>query len=236
MTAVPTPPSPPTARVRIPPLENGDRLNRVEFERRYKAMPENVRAELIEGVVYMSSPVRVKRHGKPHLHLGGWLAYYLSKTPGLVDYGDNSTARLDDENEPQPDLSLLLPKSLGGLAHVDEDDYIVGPPTLACEIAASTVSIDLHAKLNAYRHNGVREYLVWRTEDATVDWFILRDGQYVPLPRDERGVVKSEQFPGLWLDVAALIKGDLAGLFGVVDEGVGTGEHAEFIGRLGGER
>jgi Uma2 family endonuclease len=195
-------------------------------------MPENVRAELIEGVVYMSSPVRVKRHGKPHIQLSAWLAYYLSKTPGLDDYGDNSTTRLDDDNEPQPDLCLLLPKALGGLAHVDEDDYIVGPPTLACEIAASTVSIDLHAKLNAYRRNGVREYLVWRTDDAAVDWFILREGQYVQLPRDERGVVKSEHFPGLWLDVAALLRGDLAGLFRGVDEGVGTGEHAEFLKRL----
>jgi Uma2 family endonuclease len=215
-------------------LENGDRLTRAEFERRYNAMPENVRAELIEGVVYMSSPVRVKRHGKPHIQLSAWLGYYLSKTPGLDDYGDNTTTRLDDENEPQPDLCLLLPKALGGLAYVDEDDYIVGPPTLACEIAASTVSIDLHAKLNAYRRNGVREYLVWRTDDAAVDWFILREGQYVQLPRDERGVVKSEHFPGLWLDVPALLKGDLAGLFRVVDEGVGTGEHAEFVGRLRG--
>lgn len=232
MTAVPTPPA--TTRLRTPPLENGDRLTRAEFERRYKAMPENVRAELIEGVVYMSSPVRVKRHGKPHLHLGGWLAYYLSKTPGLNDYGDNATARLDDENEPQPDLCLLLPKSLGGLAHVDEDDYVVGPPTLACEIAASTVSIDLHAKLDAYRRNGVREYLVWRTEDAAVDWFILRDGQYAQLARDDRGVVKSEHFPGLWLNVGALLSGDLSGLFKVVDEGAGTTEHAEFVKRLRG--
>src|SRR3954447_99046 len=208
MTAVPTSAAQ-SNRPRVPPLENGDRLTRAEFERRYNAMPESTRAELIQGVVYMSSPVRTGRHGKPHLHLGGWLTYYLSKTPGLTDYGDNPPPRLDDENEPQPDLCLLLPKSLGGLAHVDEDDYIVGPPTLACEIAASTVSIDLHAKLDAYRRNGVREYLVWRTDDAAVDWFILRAGQYVQLPRDERGVVKSEHFPGLWLDVPALLKGDL---------------------------
>jgi hypothetical protein len=216
-------------------LENGDRLTRAEFERRYNAMPEDTRAELIEGVVYMSSPVRTNRHGKPHVHLSGWLAYYLSKTPGLTEYGDNSTARLDEENEPQPDLCLLLPKALGGLAHLDEEDYIVGPPTLACEIAASTVSIDLHAKLNAYQRNGVSEYLVWRTEDGEMDWFVLREGQYMQLPRDGRGVAKSEQFPGLWLDVPALLKGDLARLFAVVDEGVATAEHAAFVKRLRGE-
>jgi len=232
MSVVPTSPAAQPTRQRIPPLENGDRLTRAEFERRYGAMPENVRAELIEGIVYMSSPVRVNRHAKPHVHLSGWFAYYLAKTPGIVDYGDNATARLDDDNEPQPDLSLLLPKSLGGLAHVDEDDYIVGPPTLACEIAGSTASIDLHAKLEAYRRTGVREYLVWRTGDAAVDWFVLEGGRYVALPRDAAGVVRSVHFPGLWLDTTALLAGNLAGVLRAVDAGVATPEHAEFVRRL----
>jgi hypothetical protein len=235
MSVVPTSPAAQSNRTRIPPLENGDRLTRAEFERRYRAMPGVKKAELIEGIVYMPSPVRISRHGVPHARLCTWLGYYVSKTPGLEDLlADNTTARLDEDNEPQPDLMLLLPKRIGGLAEADEDDYVNGPPTLACEIAASTVSIDLHAKLNAYRRNGVREYLVWRTDDAAVDWFILREGQYVPLPRDERGVVKSEHFPGLWLDVPALLKGDLAGLFRTVDEGVGTAEHAGFVRRLRG--
>jgi hypothetical protein len=216
----------------MPRLENGDRLSRAEFERRYSAMPETARAELIEGIIYLNWRVRFTGHGVPHARLVAWLGRYLAATPGLEHYGVNVSVRLDEDNEPQPDLCLLLPKSLGGLAHVDEDDYIVGPPTLACEIAASTVSIDLHAKLNAYRRNGVREYLVWRTDDAAVDWFILREGHYVQLPRDERGVVKSEHFPGLWLDVPALLNGDLAGLFRGVDEGVGTGEHRGFLERL----
>lgn len=57
----------------IPPLENGDRLSRAEFERRYQAMPQVKRAELIEGVVYMASPLRLKSHGEPHGDLIGWL-------------------------------------------------------------------------------------------------------------------------------------------------------------------
>ena len=232
MTAVPTTPSASQGTARVPPLENGDRLTRAEFERRYGAMPWVKKAELIEGLVYMPSPVRIKRHGKPHVILSTWLGYYLSKTPGLDDFGDNSTARLDEDNEPQPDLVLLLPKGLGGLAHVDADDYISGPPAWVAEIAASSVSIDLHGKLNAYRRNGVREYLVWRTEDQAVDWFALREGRYDPLPADAAGVIRSEQFPGLWLDVAALLRGDLPGLFKVVDDGVASGEHAGFLGRL----
>jgi hypothetical protein len=80
----------------VPPLRNGDRLTRAEFERRYAAMPGVNKAELIDGVVYLPSPVRFKGHGKEHAYLIGWLAHYSSKTPGLVDFGDNSTVRLDE--------------------------------------------------------------------------------------------------------------------------------------------
>lgn len=232
MSALPKPPAPEPARNPIPPLENGDRLTRVEFERRYNAMPWVKKAELIEGIVYMPSPVRVNRHGKPHIVLSTWLGYYLSKTPGLEDYGDNSTARLDEDNEPQPDLALLLPKKLGGLARVDDDDYFCGPPTWVAEIAASGASIDLHAKLNAYRRNGVKEYLVWRTNDAAVDWFTLREGQYLPLAPDQCGILRSEQFPGLWLNVSALLKGDLQGLFQAIDQAAASPEHLAFVQKL----
>ena len=53
-----------THQSKILPLENGDRLSRLEFERRYQAMPELKKAELIEGRVYMASPVRII-HGQP---------------------------------------------------------------------------------------------------------------------------------------------------------------------------
>lgn len=235
MSAVPTTSAAQPARSTVPPLENGDRLTRTEFERRYRSMPDVKKAELIEGIVYMPSPVRIRRHGVPHARLCTWLGYYVSKTPGLENLlADNATARIDEDNEPQPDLMLLLPNHLGGLAEADEDDYVKGPPTLACEIAASTVSLDLHAKMHVYRRSGVQEYLVWRTDDAAVDWFALREGQYLPLPRDEREILKSEQFPGLWLDAPALLKGDLAALFRVVDEGVATRAHGEFVKRLKG--
>ena len=233
MSAIPKPPqvsSP--ARPAVPPLENGDRLTRAEFERRYRAMPEVKKAELIEGVVYMPSPVRIQRHAKPHLIMATWLGYYLAKTPGLSTFGDNGTVRLDEDNEPQPDLFLLLPGSVGGAAKVDEDDYVTGPPALVCEVSASSVSIDLHSKMNAYRRNGVREYLSWRTEDGAVDWFALCEGRYEPLPRDAAQVVRSAQFPGLWLNAAALLAGDLPALFKTVDEGTATPDHATFVARL----
>lgn len=200
----------------LPPLENGDRLTWPEFERRWEAMPLLKRAELIDGVVYMAAAVRHEQHGRPHVHLSTWLGYYASLNAGL-DLSDNATLLLDDENAPQPDLLLRRPESMGGTSRVTSAGYLQGPPELIAEVAASSVSLDLHAKRDLYRKHGVREYLVWRVLDGTVDWFALRDGVYVPLAPDA-GVLKSEAFPGLWLDVAALLRGDLPRLVEVLNE------------------
>jgi Uma2 family endonuclease len=154
----------------------------------------------------------------------------MSKTPHL-DIGDNSTSRLDEDNEPQPDAMLLLPTWAGSSAKL-EDGYVCGAPDLVCEVAASSVSIDLHGKKNAYRRNGVKEYIAWRIEDGKVDWFALVEGRYELLPADEQGRINSKVFPGLWLDVAALLAGDLPKLFAAVDEGVATAEHQAFVERL----
>lgn len=203
----------------VPPLENGDRLTRAEFERRYAAMPDAKKAELIEGIVYMPSPVRITRHGRQHLLLAGWVSYFMAKRPE-VDGGDNTTLRLDDDNEPQPDLMLRLPKESGGTSTVSDDGYVEGAVEFVAEVAASSVSLDMHRKLDVYRRHGVREYLVWRVEDAEVDWFVLRDGKYEPLKPTPDGVLKGEALAGLWLHVPALLAGDRAKLFTVIDEGV----------------
>jgi Uma2 family endonuclease len=219
-----------TSRV-IPRLENGDGLSREEFERRYDAMPNIKKAELIEGIVYMASPVRMSEHGEPHLRLSGWMTTYLAKTPGLRS-GDNVTCRLDDKNEPQPDLLLMLPQALGGRGWVDEDGYVSGAPDLVIEIAASTSSIDLGKKLEVYRRSGVREYLVYRTLDQAIDWLELVDGRYVGQALNADGRLESKLFPGLWLDPLALMAGDLAKVLATVDEGTKSAAHAEFVAKL----
>ncbi len=214
-----------------PSLESGDRLTRAEFERRYEAMPHLKKAELIEGVVYVPSPTRWRRHGLPHGHLVTWLGNYEAATPGAM-MGDNTTTRLDTDNEPQPDALLLIDPARGGQARVSADDYLESAPELVAEVAASSVSIDLGTKLNVYRRNGVREYVVWRVQNRKVDWFVWREGQYERLAPDERGVLKSEVFPGLWLDPAALVAGDLARVLAVLNEGTASPEHAAFVARL----
>jgi Uma2 family endonuclease len=217
--------------VQLPPLESGDRLTRYEFEQRYQAMPHLKQAELIEGVVYVASPVRANFHGQPHASIVGWLLVYSAATPGVY-LADNATVRLDADNEPQPDALLRIEPEVGGNSRVTEDDYIEGAPELIAEIAASSASYDLGDKLNAYRRNGVQEYIVWQSYENKLDWFRLREGRYVVLEPDGEGIIRSEVFPGLWLSVAALQGGNLAEVLAVLQRGLQTPEHQAFVERL----
>ena len=220
-----------TTSPRVPVLRAGDRLTRDEFERRYDAMPDLKKAELIEGVVYMGSPVRHVQHGRPERMVSIWLGIYQELTPG-VDASGNSTVRLDLDNEPQPDLLLRLPERAGGRSRITTDGYLEGPPELVIEVAASSVSYDLHQKLHAYRRNGVLEYLVHRVEDGEVDWFVLEHGQYRRQEPLADGTLRSRVFPGLWLDVDALLRADLAALRTAVERGLGDPGHAALLARL----
>jgi len=212
----------------IPPLQNGDRMTRPEFERRYTAMPDLKKAELIEGRVYMPSPVHQESHGGPHADVITWLGFYRMFTPG-VRGGDNSSLRFDWHNEPQPDALLMLLPERGGQARVGASKFIEGAPELIVEVSASSMSYDMHEKLEAYERNGVCEYVVWRVFDREIDWFVLREGRYVRLAPGSDGVFRSEVFPGLWLDPVALLAGDLARVFQVVQEGIASPEHAAFV-------
>ena len=197
-------------------------------------MPELKKAELIEGVVYMGSPVSLLRHGQPQLNLAAWLTFYREVTPGLVG-GDNSTVRLDLDNEPQPDFLVALPASIGGRSRVTSDGYLEGPPELVIEVAASSVSYDLHQKLHAYRRNGVQEYVVHRVDDGEVDWFVLERGNYVRQQPATDGTLRSRVFAGLWLDVAALLAADLSALRAAVERGCrDDAEHRALVRRLAG--
>ena len=214
----------------VPPLKAGDRLTRSEFERRYWATPGVKKAELIDGVVYMPSPVS-RGHGRPHVLLTMWLGNYFLQTPGL-DVAGNATVRLNDLNEPQPDLLMAVEPASGGQSRVDEDDYFAGAPEFVAEVAASSASYDLHAKLRVYQREGVREYLVWRTRDGEADWFHLHEGNYQPIAVDPSGIVKSTIFPGLWLDRAALLRGDMARVLEVLAQGINSPEHVKFVASL----
>lgn len=215
---------------KVPILQNGDKLSSSAFMCRYEAMP-NIKAERIEGVVYLVSPVRANLHGRPHSQIMTWLGYYETFTP-YVSLFDNSTVHLDLDNDPQPDALLRFSPEVGGQSQISEEDYIVGAPELIVEIAASTASYDLHDKLKVYRRNGVKEYLIWRVYDTAFDWFVLEKGKYHQLEPNKDNIMQSSIFTGLWLDVEALLIGNTAKVIEVVSNGMQSSEYKKFVEQL----
>jgi Uma2 family endonuclease len=200
----------------IPPLESGDRLTRAEFHRRYCAHPEIKKAELVEGVVYVASPTRFGVHGKQHGWMVGWLYAYVARTPE-VQLANNATVLLDADNELQPDACLFREPPPPGGARLTDDDYIEGPPHLVVEVAASSASYDLHDKMLAYRRAGVPEYIVWQVLEHRIDWFRLREGAYIRVEPDRNGIIESAAFPGLRLNVPAMLGGDNAAVLAALE-------------------
>lgn len=207
-----------------PPLQNGDRLTAAEFHRRYKQHPEIKKAELVDGVVYMGSPVYAA-HGELHLSINFWIGMYLTKTPG-IRAADNLSVRLDNEDEVQPDVCVW---SNAGTAQLTDQGMLIGAPDLVVEVAASSASYDLHQKLRVYQRSGVREYLVLLAYEAETRWYHLDEGVFHLLAVDGEGILRSRIFPGLWLRPSDLWGGDLAAIQALVQQGLQTPEHADFI-------
>jgi Uma2 family endonuclease len=215
-------------RVRgIPPLENGDCVTRAEFERRYEAMPGKTKFELIDGIVYMASPVK-NVHGDFHATLGYLFKSYALATPGCHARID-TTVRLGRKDEPQPDAFLLLAPEAGGSSRIDRSGYVSGPVELAAEVATSTASYDLNQKRKSYLRHGVLEYLTVLTRSEEVLWFARRGDAYASLEPDRHGVFRSFVFPGLWIDAPALLSDDGARLQRTATKGLRSREHQTFV-------
>ncbi|NJN68149.1 MAG: Uma2 family endonuclease [Chloroflexaceae bacterium] len=214
----------------LPSLRPGDRLTREEFEHRYEAMPHVKKAELIEGVVHMPSPVYIPSHAKPHGRMVTWLGVYDALTPGL-EMADNGSLRLGaGETEVQPDAMLY--RAIGGNTRLSDAGYLEGAPELVVEVALSSADYDDGVKRRVYQRGGVQEYVLWRTAEQRVDWWALQAGAYVPLPASAQGIIASRVFPGLWLDVVALLEDRMAQVLATVQRGLASAEHAAFVAEL----
>jgi hypothetical protein len=194
-------------------------------------MPELKLAERLGGIVSMAAAVRRKHYGRPHHWFSGWVFAYEFRTPG-VEGGDNSTLQCGPDDDPQPDAYLLILPEYGGQCRFTADDYIVGAPEFIGEVSSSSVHRDLNTKLPLYRDHGVQEYVVWDTADEQITWFRREGEELAAAAPDADGIHRSRVFPGLWLDPAALVRGDMQRVLRVLENGLHSPEHAEFVHRL----
>jgi Uma2 family endonuclease len=218
------------AEPRLPPLENGDHLDQKTFHERYEAMPEDTRAELIGGVVFMLDRRRVD-DGSHCVFSIVWLNGYAQATPGTEFH--LGTLILGEESEPQPDGMLIVCPAKGGGVRVNDEDYLEGTPELVVEIATSTESADFHIKKDDYEKAGVQEYLVVALRQSRVFWFALRSGKHEPFAPGSDGIFRSEVFPGLWLDPEAMLAGNWDRLSEILRQGLASPAHAAWVKELG---
>jgi len=217
------------APVSTPPLIEGDCLTSDEFLRRWEAMPDLWRAELIDGIVYMPSPVS-RKHDGCQSFLVVWLGIYASSTPGCFPSAE-ATWRMGKRDTPQPDAALRILPEYGGQAGV-EGDYHAGAPELIAEAAISSFAKDFAPKKRLYERMGVREYLIAVPLDEQLFAFRLSPGGYEEIALDSDGIFRSSVFPGLWLGPGALWSLDLPRMNAVLQRGLATTEHSDFIAQL----
>lgn len=209
-------------------LHNGDSMTRGEFHRIYSTMPEHIKAELIEGIVYMASPLKYP-HGRHHIILGTLFGTYEAHTPG-VEAADNASIFLGDDSEPQPDLVLRVTAEFGGQSHINQEGYVVDAPELFAEIADSSHSLDLHGKRRDYQKYGGNEYLVVNIHGHEIRWFDLSSSTEHPEPSD--GIFRLKSMPGLWINAHAVLEENVAEAMATLNLGLASPEHNEIVRRL----
>ncbi len=193
----------------------GDRLSRDEFLERWERMPALKKAELIDGVVYMPSPVSLTHSGYDGLsHLV--LSSFAARTPGSGFFPNATWLML--ESAPQPDSCLCWLPPSGTLKTIR--DLATGVPDLIVEVSLSTRSYDLGPKLALYQKAGVPEYVALLVEEERIEWRVLEQGSYGLMQPDTDGIFRSRAFPGLWIESAAFWRKDQARLLAVLEQGL----------------
>lgn len=212
----------------VPPLRPGQRLTVQEFLRRWEAMPELKFAELIDGVVYMLSPVGTD-HGRTEFSVVTWLGTYVANTPGCD--GGRQATWLMLESAPQPDSYLwILPEYAG--QSTTKGKYHAGAPEPAAEICLTSAAYDLGVKKALYQTAGAREYVAVLVEEEEIRWHRLVEGAYELCRPNAQGIFRSKVFPGLWLDGPALLKYDMARVLQTLARGLRSARHAAFVKKL----
>lgn len=217
------------------PLEHGERLTRAEFERRYRPRPDIKKVELLEGVVHLKPATATQQYANHHAILKSWLEMYLVSTPG-VRAAHNYRLRLDEQSEPQPDFCVWIEDICGGQTEILPDGFLQGVPELIIEVAPDSTSYELREKYHTYRRAGVQEYLVLQVQGQKSGWFAWSQGEYFPLFPNNKGVLQSQAFAGLWFAAAAFWQGEGTDLKAALRQGLITTQHADFVEQLAAKK
>lgn len=197
-------------------LVTGIHMSREEFLRAWEATPELKNAELIEGIVYVPSPVSPSHAFFDSLLISRLVIYAASK-PGL-EAGNNATWIML-ESSPQPDAHLRRLPEFGGTSGI-AGNLLNGAPELAVEICVTSREVDFGPKLALYQRAGVREYITLETLISRVQWRVLDNGSCRNIEPDAEEVFRSDFLPGLWLDSKALWSRDSGALLATLQKGI----------------
>jgi Uma2 family endonuclease len=218
-----------------PILFDGQRLDQPAFHEIYSQMPEDFRAELIDGVVYLMNMGVFEDHGRSDASINGLLYFYSVETPGTIVQA-NTTTKLGPRSEVQPDSALLIDPDFGGRTRSDPGRFTVEAPELVVEISNSTLRLDLNTKKRVYEEAGALEYVVFDIPHRKFHWFALSECHFEPLQIGDDGLYRSKAFPGLWLDEAAFVRGDGRSVMASLRLGLESPEHAAFVELLQANR
>lgn len=217
-----TPPGPPV---------NGDCLSVKEFLHRYLPYRRNLKAELINGLVSLSHGVRADLEDLSNSVIQSWIRSYAALTPG-TKMDVNTIVILAWDTVPQPNIVLRVLPENGGKSRMTNQDILTDAPELMVDFTTSHQTFDIREKLGAFRRLGVVEYLVWWANDQKLDWYCLEQEKYALNLPDSNGVLTSPSFPGLRLNLSALLNRSSAAVMATLRKSLESPDHAGFVARL----
>ncbi len=171
-------------------------------EEDYYNLPENVRAELIDGqIYYMAAPSRI--HQEILMFLSKTIANYIDSKKGPCKvYPAPFAVKLfseDDKNVVEPDISVICdPNKLTDRGCTGAPDWIVEI------ISPTTSSHDYVRKLNLYMDAGVREYWIVDPIGHEIFVYFLEQDKFKVKSYTLQDKIKVNIYDDLWIDFTEL--------------------------------
>lgn len=174
---------------------------------------EHVKADLIDGNIYMASPESFD-HNKIVGFLYRLVELYVEHH-GLGDVVINKVAfRLGEKSGPEPDVGYVQRSRAAIIKH----GYIDGPPDFAIEVVSpDSVDRDYELKRQAYESAGVREYWIIDPDEQSAV-FLEHDGQRFAERFAEHHIIRSTAVPGFYVDVRWLWQRPLPATLPIIQE------------------